>query len=62
MNLLKEEIRLEEKIRNESALYYYRATPFTQHSEFNYDGKLKKDFFFEHMFLVKECAVGIRQK
>lgn len=50
MNYLKEEVKLEENIRNESALYYYRATPFTQHSEFNYNGKLKENFFFQHMF------------
>lgn len=41
---------LKERIKNGSALYYYRATPFTEHGEFNYNGALKEDFFFEHMF------------
>lgn len=41
---------LKEKIKNETALYYYRATPFTEHGEFNYNGALKEDFFFKHLF------------
>lgn len=41
---------LKEMIKNGSVLYYYRATPFTEHGEFNYNGALKEDFFFQHMF------------
>lgn len=41
---------LKKMIKNGSALYYYRATPFTEHGEFNYNGALKEDFFFDNMF------------
>ena len=41
---------LKEMIKNGSVLYYYRATPFTEHGEFNYNGALKEDFFFQNMF------------
>lgn len=41
---------LKEKIKNNTALYYYRSTPFTEHGEFNYNGTLKEEFFFENMF------------
>lgn len=44
---------LKEMIKNGSALYYYRATPFTEHGEFNYNGALKDGFFFQHMFSRK---------
>ena len=53
MNNLKEDTILKEKIKSESALYYYRATPFTQHGEFNYDGELTEEFFFENLFSAK---------
>lgn len=42
--------KLEERIKNGTALYYYRATPFSEHGEFNYNGALKDDFFFKNMF------------
>ena len=48
-----EVIILKEMIKNGSALYYYRATPFTEHGEFNYNGALKDKFFFPHMFSKK---------
>lgn len=48
-----EVIILREMIKNGSALYYYRATPFTEHGEFNYNGALKDGFFFQHMFSRK---------
>lgn len=38
------------KIREASALYYLRATPFTDHGELNYNGILKDKFFFDHLF------------
>lgn len=38
------------KIKGQSAMYLFRSTPFTDHSEFNYDGVLEEDFFFEHLF------------
>lgn len=41
---------LNERIKNGSALYFYRATPFTEHGDFNYNGALKDEFFFEHLF------------
>ena len=51
MNDLFNEVEtLKEMIKNGSALYYYRATPFTEHGEFNYNGVLKDEFFFENMF------------
>ena len=40
-------------IKSESALYYYRATPFSEHGEFNYNGALTEGFFFENMFSDK---------
>lgn len=56
------EENLKEKIKNESALYYYRATPFSEHGEFNYNGALKEDFFFRHMFSRKgKCDVYISE-
>lgn len=39
-----------EHIRSRTPLYFLRATPFTDHGEFNYNGKLKEDFFFENLF------------
>ena len=41
---------LNHKIKNGTALYFYRATPFSQHGEFNYNGFLKPTFFFKNMF------------
>lgn len=41
---------LKDRIKQGTALYYYRSTPFTEHSEFNYNGVLKEKFFFENMF------------
>ena len=41
---------LKERIKKGTAIYYYRATPFTEHGEFNYNGVLSEDFFFENMF------------
>lgn len=41
---------LNEHINQKSALYFYRATPFTEHGEFNYNGSLKEDFFFKNLF------------
>lgn len=41
---------MDEYIKQQSPMYYLRSTPFTEHSEFNYNGELKEDFFFEHMF------------
>lgn len=52
-NQSNEVINLKEMIKNGSALYYYRATPFTEHGEFNYNGALKEDFFFDNMFSKK---------
>lgn len=47
----KDEVKiLNENINQKSALYFYRATPFTEHGEFNYNGSLKEDFFFENLF------------
>lgn len=45
--------KLNEKIKNESALYFYRSTPFTEHGEYNYNGLLKENFFFEKLFSEK---------
>lgn len=54
--------KLKEKIKNGSALYYYRATPFSEHAEFNYSGDLTEDFFFKHMFSKKgKCDHYISQ-
>lgn len=47
---LKEVAVLRERIKNGSAIYYYRATPFTEHGEFNYNGALKESFFFDNLF------------
>lgn len=41
---------LNKRIKSESALYYYRATPFTEHGEFNYNGALKEEFFYEKLY------------
>lgn len=41
---------LNKRINQESALYFFRATPFTEHGEFNYNGSLKEDFFFKNLF------------
>ena len=45
-----EEMKLKELILNETPLYFYRSTPFTDHGEFNYNGELTSSFFFEHLF------------
>ncbi|MCM1375245.1 MAG: hypothetical protein NC305_04740 [Lachnospiraceae bacterium] len=51
---------LKEMIKNGSALYYYRATPFTEHGEFNYNGVLKEDFFYDNMFSKQgKCDIYI---
>lgn len=53
---------LKELIKKGTALYYYRATPFTEHGEFNYDGNLKEDFFFENMFsTVGKCSDYVQE-
>ena len=44
---------LKERIKNGSALYFYRATPFTEHGEFNYNGALSEEFFFRELFSEK---------
>ena len=44
---------LQNRIKNGSALYFYRATPFTEHGDFNYNGALKDKFFFENLFSDK---------
>lgn len=49
-NINKEAYILQDKIRRGSALYYYRSTPFTEHGEFNYNGALKENFFFDNLF------------
>ncbi len=41
---------LNKRIKSESALYYYRATPFTEHGEFNYNGALKEEFFYDKLY------------
>lgn len=41
---------LNRRIKSESALYYYRATPFTEHGEFNYNGALKEEFFYDKLY------------
>lgn len=57
-----EVLDLREMIKNGSVLYYYRATPFTEHGEFNYNGTLKEDFFFNHMFSRKgNCDIYISE-
>ena len=57
-----DEISLQEEIKNRSALYYYRATPFTEHGEFNYNGLLTEEFFFDHMFSPKgRCNEYLRE-
>lgn len=50
METFRNEDCMKAKIKEASALYYLRATPFTEHSELNYDGMLKDDFFFDHLF------------
>ncbi len=52
-NYLCEESILKQEIRNGTALYYYRATPFTEHGDFNYNGALKEKFFFDNLFSKK---------
>lgn len=53
---------LKELIKKGTALYYYRATPFTEHGEFNYDGNLKEDFFFENMFSpIGNCSNYVKE-
>ena len=47
------DIEMNEFIKQQSAMYYLRATPFTEHSEFNYNGELKEEFFFDNMFTRK---------
>lgn len=41
---------LEQKIKNYGVLYFLRSTPFTEYGEYNYDGSLNSDFFFENLF------------
>lgn len=41
---------IRKSIKNESPLYYFRSSPFTDHGEFNYNGVLSEKFFFENMF------------
>lgn len=41
---------LNQHIKSQGAMYYLRATPFTDHSEFNYDGRLNEQFFFENLY------------
>ncbi len=48
-NISGEEI-MKAKIKENSALYFLRSTPFTEHSELNYNGILKEDFFFKRLF------------
>lgn len=52
---------LEEKIKNYGALYFLRATPFTEYSEYNYDGTLTPKFFFDNLFTTHgqcQCLCG----
>lgn len=59
---LNEDGKLKVSIKNGSVLQYYRATPFTEHGEFNYNGMLKADFFFEHMFSkVGKCDEYLKE-
>ncbi len=49
--MIKREVTsLEEEIRNNSALYFIRATPFSEYGKYKYDGLLTEDFFFENLF------------
>lgn len=49
-------------IKNQSAMYFLRATPFTDHSEFNYNGELNEEFFFEYLYSKKgKCSKYIEQ-
>ena len=51
-NTMSEEL-MRGQIKNESALYFLRSTPFTEHSELNYNGTLTESFFFKHLFSKK---------
>ena len=64
---------MKSQIKNETALYYLRSTPFTDHSELNYNGVLSEQFFFDNLFsdageykqhlkLVKEALLTRRMK
>lgn len=44
------EDNLEQRIKNNGALYFFRSSPFTEYGEYNYNGALNKDFFFENLF------------
>lgn len=41
---------LDKEICKNSVLYYLRATPFTEYGEYNYNGELKSNFFFDNLF------------
>ncbi len=53
MNNYVEVDNLEERIKRNSALYFFRSTPFTEYGEYNYNGALKRDFFFKNLFSNK---------
>lgn len=48
-----EDNTLEERIKNYGVLYFLRATPFTEYGEYNYNGALAPEFFFENLFTTK---------
>ena len=49
-SLSPEELELNETIKKNGVMYFFRSTPFSAYSEFNYNGDLKEDFFFDHLF------------
>lgn len=55
-------IDLKERIKSESALYFYRSTPFSEHGEFNYNGALTENFFFKNLFSNEgECTTYLNK-
>ena len=46
----KEISNVDRAISQNSALYFFRSTPFSEHSEFNYNGALTSEFFFNNLF------------
>lgn len=56
------DVSLEERIKKYGALYFLRATPFTEYSEYNYDGALTPKFFFENLFTTSGKCEEICKK